>query len=187
MATSDELTPKQRRFAEEYCVDFNATQAAIKAGYAENSAYSTGHRLLKNDEIQAAIAREQDRLTERTRITQDRIMKELSRTGFADMRNFAEWDGESMRFRDSDELSADDSPAIRDVTSTRQYQYSKDGDLVGETVNTQVRLHDKKAALELMGKQIGMFKDRLDIGTPEDTPFVVKVKGLSKEADAGDG
>lgn len=49
------MTDKQRRFVEEYCVDFNATQAAIRAGYSEKTAYSQGARLLKNVEIQAAI------------------------------------------------------------------------------------------------------------------------------------
>ena len=49
------LTTKQQRFVEEYCVDWNCTQAAIRAGYSEDTAYSQGSRLLKNVEVRAAI------------------------------------------------------------------------------------------------------------------------------------
>jgi len=46
-----QLTNKQQRFIEEYCVDCNATQAAIRAGYAESGAHVNGHRLLRNGAI----------------------------------------------------------------------------------------------------------------------------------------
>ena len=54
--TGRELTGKRARFAEEYSVDLNATQAAIRAGYSEKTAASQGERLLRNVEIAAAIA-----------------------------------------------------------------------------------------------------------------------------------
>jgi phage terminase small subunit len=132
--------------------------------------------MLRNDEIQEAIAREQDRLSERTRITRERIMKELSRSGFADMRNFAEWSGEGVRFRDSEELSPDDSPAVKEVSSERRIITSKDGDVIGETVTLTVKLHDKKGALELMGKHLGMWTDNLNIGSGDD-PVVIRIGG----------
>lgn len=49
------MTPKQQRFIDEYLIDLNATQAAIRAGYSEKTAYSMGSRLLKNVEIQARL------------------------------------------------------------------------------------------------------------------------------------
>jgi phage terminase small subunit len=179
------LTPKQRRFVEEYCVDWNATQAAIRAGYSEKTAYSQGQRLLKNVEIREAIAREQDRLSERTRISRERIMKELARTGFADMRNFAEWSSEGVRFRDSDELSSDDSPAVKEVSSERRLITNKDGDIIGETVTLSMKLHDKKGALELMGKHLGMWTENINLSG--ERPFVVRLKGLpGSEDEAGE-
>ena len=71
------LTPKQQRFAEEYLHDLNATQAAIRAGYAKKTAYSSGQRLLKNVEIQNAIQSGQHRRSERTGITVDEVLKRL--------------------------------------------------------------------------------------------------------------
>ena len=84
------LNERQRRFADEYPIDLNATQAAIRAGYSEKTAYSVGHRLLKNVEIQKCIqARLQDR-AERTEITQDKVLKELAKIGFADAADYAD-------------------------------------------------------------------------------------------------
>jgi Terminase small subunit len=49
------LTTKQRRFVEEYCIDWNATQAAIRAGYSKDSARTSGGRNMHNDVIRAAL------------------------------------------------------------------------------------------------------------------------------------
>ncbi|WP_243546201.1 terminase small subunit [Pseudodesulfovibrio tunisiensis] len=72
-----QLTARQRAFVQEYLVDLNATQAAIRAGYSKRSAYSQGQRLLKKAEIQAAIREELEKRTERTQITQDYVLKNI--------------------------------------------------------------------------------------------------------------
>jgi phage terminase small subunit len=71
------LIPKKLLFVEEYLVDLNATQAAIRAGYSEKTAYSQGQRLLKNVEVAAAIEAAQGDRSERTEITQDMVVKGL--------------------------------------------------------------------------------------------------------------
>lgn len=71
------LTPKQAAFAREYLVDLNATQAAIRAGYSEKTAYSQGQRLLKNAEVQAAIAKAQAQRAKRLQLTADDVLKGL--------------------------------------------------------------------------------------------------------------
>lgn len=78
------LTPKQARFVDEYLIDLNATQAAIRAGFSEKTAYSQGQRLLKNVEVQAAIAARQAERANRTEITQDRVLAELWKMATAD-------------------------------------------------------------------------------------------------------
>lgn len=78
------LTPKQARFVDEYLIDLNATQAAIKAGFSEKTAYSLGQRLLKNVEVRAAISARQAARAERTEITQDRVLQELWAIATAD-------------------------------------------------------------------------------------------------------
>jgi phage terminase small subunit len=71
------LTPKQQRFVDEYLIDLNATQAAIRAGYAQKAAYATGAENLKKPQIAAAIAAKQAVRSERTEVTQDMVVAGL--------------------------------------------------------------------------------------------------------------
>lgn len=93
------MTDKQKRFCEEYLIDLNATKAAIRAGYAEKAAYSQGQRLLKNVEVAELITKLKAKQSERTGITADRVLAELSKLGFADM-------AEVESFRAADKLRA---------------------------------------------------------------------------------
>ena len=66
MTGNAKLTPKQKRFVEEYVIDCNATQAAIRAGYSPKTAYSIGQENLKKPEVMKAIAEKQKKVSERT-------------------------------------------------------------------------------------------------------------------------
>jgi len=74
------LTPKQAQFVAEYLIDLNATQAAIRAGYSEKTAYSMGQRLLKHVEVGTAITEAQAKRAERTKITQDYVLDSIFST-----------------------------------------------------------------------------------------------------------
>ena len=81
MGQMEKLTPKQARFVEEYLVDLNATQAAIRAGYSESTARAIGHENLTKPDIQEAIAEARGKQQQRTEITANclRRMGGLSR------------------------------------------------------------------------------------------------------------
>src|ERR1700756_1446521 len=79
------LTDKQRTFCNEYVIDLNATNAAIKAGYSEESARSTGSPLLDDPDVVAYIRRLQENKFLRLRITADEVLAELARIGFAEL------------------------------------------------------------------------------------------------------
>ena len=74
---SGELTNKQRAFAEEYLIDLNATQAAIRAGYSKNSASVIGFENLRKPKIAAAIAEAREEQAKRTEITVDSVLNRL--------------------------------------------------------------------------------------------------------------
>lgn len=78
------LTPKQRRFVNEYCVDENATQAAIRAGYSENGAGQQAHLLLKNIEIAGAIAERMEEVAVAASVTPEMVLREWAKIAFAD-------------------------------------------------------------------------------------------------------
>ena len=81
---SVKLTDKQRTFVEEYLVDLNATQAAIRAGYSEKTAKDIGCQNLAKLYIQDAIALAMDERSERTEITSDNVLKEIAKIGFSE-------------------------------------------------------------------------------------------------------
>lgn len=94
------LTPKEERFVEEYLVDCNATQAAIRAGYSEKTARAIGHELLQRPHIQDAIARAKQARSKRTEVTIDRVVRELARIAFFDPRRAYNEKGELLEPHD---------------------------------------------------------------------------------------
>jgi len=78
------LNAKQQRFVEEYLVDLNATQAAIRAGYSKRTAEQQGSRLLSNVKVAKAVSKAQEALSERAGITQERVLKRFEQIAFAD-------------------------------------------------------------------------------------------------------
>jgi phage terminase small subunit len=185
------LTAKQQRFVEEYLVDLNATQAANRAGYSPATAYSQGQRLLKNAEVAAAVAAAQQERSERIEITQDMVIRELAKIGFADMRKLLRWTGNLpqmdeaeaeetgevsiscanfVQLFDSNNLDDDIAGAIAEISQT------KDGAL-------KVKLHDKQAALVNIGRHLGMFKDRVEHTGKDGGPIEVDQR-VKEDADA---
>jgi phage terminase small subunit len=71
------LTAKQEKFLNEYLIDFNATQAAIRAGYSEKTAYTQGPRLLDNVHIQDAIVKARQKTVEKLEINREKIIEDL--------------------------------------------------------------------------------------------------------------
>ena len=79
-----QLHGKQKRFCEEYLVDLNATQAAIRAGYSEKTAYSMGHENRQKQKIQTYINHLMKWRSLRTQVTADRVLEELAKIAFAE-------------------------------------------------------------------------------------------------------
>lgn len=153
------MTPKQQRFVEEYLVDLNATQAAIRAGYSEKTAQEQSARLLSNVMVAAAVKKAMDVRSERTQIDQDRVLKELARIGLADIRHLMEWDEEAATFIPSSKLSDDIAATVSSVKTKKRTVYPKEGD-PETTIEMEIRTYDKVQALTQMGRHLGMFTDK---------------------------
>lgn len=78
------LTEKQKRFCEEYLVDLNATQAAIRAGYKKERASEQAHQLLQKTTVSAFIAELREKQSERTGLTADRVIQEIAAIAFTE-------------------------------------------------------------------------------------------------------
>lgn len=156
------MTPKQERFVQEYLIDLNATQAAIRAGYSVKTAKSIGQENLTKPYMQAAIGAAQQKRANRTEVTQDRVLQELARIAFFDLRTLYREDGSLKAMH---ELDADAAAVLAgvDVVETKG-NAEVDGDgmrHVPEFVK-KVKIPDKVAALGLAMRHLGMLKDKVE-------------------------
>lgn len=144
------MTKKQKCFVEEYLIDLNATQAAIRAGYSPDTAYSIGQENLKKPEIKMRIEKAMAERSRRIGINQDRVLRELARVAFANASDMINMEDATLRA----DASEDDTAAIQSV---KVKTFGEDG------VEREIKMGDKLKALELIGKHLGMFKDNLSL------------------------
>ncbi len=164
------LTDKQQRFVDEYLIDLNASQAAIRAGYSPKTANRIGPQCLSKLVIQSAIQGAMAERGKRTEITQDRVLEELALIGFADMKDFIKIDdGGAIQAYPLDSLGEGKSRIIRKVKEKRTIKSTPEGDQILESTY-EFELCDKVKSLEMIGRHLGMFADKPDPGAdnPED-------------------
>jgi len=145
------MTPKQRRFVDEYLVDLNATRAAKRAGYSERSAKGQGSRLLRTPAVARAIAKAQAKRAQRTGVSADKVVTELAKVAFGDPRKLFSWGPGGVVLRDSAELTDAEAALVSEVSETRT--------AAGGT--RRVKLHCKMAALTALGKHLNLFSGHL--------------------------
>lgn len=143
------LSAKQALFVEEYLVDLNATEAALRAGYSAKSAKQIGTENLSKPAVAAAIEKRTKDRVERIELSQDLVVQELAKIAFANISDVASWDGAQVAVKDSESLS---KTALSAVSSVAAGQYG-----------VTLRMHDKRAALVDLGKHLGMFKEKVEL------------------------
>ena len=141
------LTLKQQKFIEEYLIDLNATQAAIRAGYSPSTANEQGCQNLAKLNIKNEIARAMAIRSRRTGVNQDRVVFELAKIAFLNVTDVINMDDATVY----DGSNRDDTAAIASVKVKRIP--TQDGDITEREIKT----HDKIRALELLGKHLNMW------------------------------
>jgi phage terminase small subunit len=144
------LTPRQSRFVAEYLTDLNAKAAAIRAGYRESGAQVAGSRLLSNVKVSQAIAEALERRATRVEVKADDILRELLRLATTDIGKAFDVNGNLLPLH---QIPEETRRAIAGVEAT-----SKDD---GSTV-TKVKFWDKTKGLELLGKHLKLFTDKVE-------------------------
>ena len=149
------MTKKQKIFADEYLIDLNATRAyrvAYPSVKKDEVAAVNGSKLLRNTKVQEYISERMQERQQRTEVTQDMVVKELAAIAFARATDYAVVRGGVVCFKDTDTLSDEQIRAIAGI---------KEG-----ANGIEIKLNDKEKALELLGRHLGMWNDKLDIKTP---------------------
>ena len=152
MAKKGKLTEKQQRFVDEYLIDLNATQACIRAGYSPKYADREGHKLVENSRVSEAISKAMAERSRRTGINQDRIVQELARIAFVKITDVVDPDGEINTNASDDDLACIESYKVEDSDSVN-----------GSSSKREVKLASKIKALELLGKHVGMWNDKIQV------------------------
>ena len=157
------MTKKQKRFVEEYLIDLNATQAAIRAGYSPKTAKDIGCENLAKPNISDAIDKAMAERSRRTGINQDRILLELARIGLAKITDVVDPDtGKILPDASDDDLACIQSIKIK----PNEFGTER-----------EVKLYDKKSALVDLGKHLGLFKDKVELGGDMELKITVDYGG----------
>jgi phage terminase small subunit len=171
-----DLNPRYQLYADARLRGESQVAATIIAGYKESHAHVQSVRLERNANIQAYMRARQDAAAERVEVTVEGIIRELAAIAFASIRDVMSWTSETANLIPSADLTVGTAAAIKDVKFvTTRTSAGKDKEI--ERVETTIRMHDKLAALEKLGKQLGMFSDRVDHHV-----FVEEVRKLAREA-----
>lgn len=146
------VTEKQKIFADEYLIDLNATRAykvAYPAVKKDETAMANGSRMLRNAKVAEYIAERMQDRQERTEVTQDRVIAELAAIAFAKATDYVSIRGDEVLLHDTDKLT---EAQVRAIAGIKQ---GKNG--------IELKLNDKEKALELLGRHLGMFKDKVEV------------------------
>jgi phage terminase small subunit len=156
---ADGLTRRQEAFVQNYLVSLNATEAAKLSGYSPKTAKAIASTLLTNVNVAAALKRERERLADRYEVNIDRVLRELARIAFSDMADFMAPGPDGAPVLDFSKLTRDQSAVLQEVT----VEEFRDGRSDQRQVRrTKFRKESKIAALELLGKHLGMFKEQVN-------------------------
>ncbi|MET3710394.1 phage terminase small subunit [Sphingomonas trueperi] len=152
------LTPKQERFVQEYLIDLNATQAAIRAGYSAQTAHAIGHENLSKPEVIDAIGAAKAERSERTRIDAAWVLTRLADEAEADLSDLYDEAGALKPVKDWPIIWRKGLVAGIKAVEERDER----GNVVGMV--REVKLSDRVKRLELIGKHIDVqaFKEKVE-------------------------
>ena len=146
------MTEKQKIFADEYLIDLNATRA-YKVAYPrvknDEVAAAAAARLLRNVKVAAYISERMQERQKQTEVTQDRVIEELAAIAFAKATDFAQIVNGNVVLTDTADLAESQVKAIAGI------KMGKNG--------IELKLNAQEKALELLGRHLGMFKDKLEV------------------------
>jgi phage terminase small subunit len=174
------MTPKQNRFIAEYLKDLNATQAAIRAGYSAKTARQQGAENLSKPDIAAAVADAVKRRSERVEVTVDDVLRELLTFARTDIRKAFDAHGNLLPVHQMPEEVA---RAISGIENEEMFDWEGTGEeraKVHTGTVRKVKFWDKTKGLELLGKHLKMFTDKLEVGA--DDTFAEMLKKARERA-----
>lgn len=168
------MNEAQKRFCDEYLIDLNATRAykeAYPSCKEDSTARTNASRLLTNANIKGYIEQKQQEISERTQITQDKVINELAKIGFFNIKNIYNENGTLKQITKMEDEVSSVISSVKTLQRAGAMKIEvnpngKDKDIPIEHIPEQTiefKMNDKVKALELLGKHLGMFKEKIDL------------------------
>ena len=151
------LTDKQELFCNEYLVDLNGTQAAIRAGYSEATAKEIAYENLTKPHIQERLTVLMEERAARLELSQDMVLREYCKLAFFDIRKIFNEDGSLKKVVELDDETAGALVSMKTLAS----------------METEYKLADKKGALDSLARHLGMFVDKVEMTGKDGGPIEV--------------
>ena len=147
-----ELPKKQQRFVQQYLLDPNGKQAAIRAKYSERSAEVQASQLLRNPKVFAVVEAGQKRLAELVKVQQYEIVRELRKIAFSNMCMYLSWGPDGVKLTDSEALTPEQAACVAEVSEQ----------ITESSRHVKFKLHNKIDALNSLAKHLGMFPSKVE-------------------------
>ena len=174
------FTAKQQRFIEEYLIDYNGTKAARRAGFAPDYAQQQASQMLKMPHIKAEVEKRTKEFAENSFITKERVVSELAKIAFANMYDYMSITNNGDPVVDLSDLDRIEASAIQEFT-VDDYVEGR-GEEGRDVKRVKIKLYDKRAALNDLGKHLGIFNEQQN--NANDNNITINVVRVSKKKDA---
>ena len=153
------LTDKQEKFCNEYLIDLNATQAAVRSGYSENTAKEIGCENLTKPNIQYRITELKEELSKKIEVTPEMLTLEWKKIAFSSIAHYHKtW----IDRTDFEQLTQDQKDAIQGIETRvikkKVFVDGKDKEEIVDVEQVKISLYSKEKALENLGKRVGYYE-----------------------------
>jgi phage terminase small subunit len=168
------MTQKEKRFADEYIICLNGSQAYLKLNPGSKNADVRAAQLMSNPEVKKYIANKLENISEQLNLKAVDVIREIKDLAFTDIKNYLTFDKKGVTFKNSDDI---DTRAISEVSSDKTT--SKLGeDIINENVKFKLKLYDKQKALEMLGKYFKLFIDQHEVRVFSEAEAKEKIENL---------
>jgi phage terminase small subunit len=174
------MLDQHKRFADKYFETLNASLSAEYAGFAADSSKQEGWRLLQRDDIQEYISRLQTLLAEKTGISQQKVLQEIAKIAFSDIRKYYQDDNNLKPICDLDDNEA------AALASVKSYEETMPGTDIIIGFNKEIKMYDKLAGLEKLARHLGLYEKDNDQRKPINNVNLTK-EAIQKLSDDLDG
>lgn len=151
-----ELTEKQKLFCDEYLIDFNGKQAAIRAKYSPDTAENQASRLLSYDKVQAYLQAKKEKIAKKVEHSAERTLQEISRLAYQDVRKFYREDGSLIPIK---ELDDDAAAVIAGFDLEETFERDAEGKIIPKSRIKKIKRFGKDKALEMLAKHYKLYSD----------------------------